>query len=93
MQIVCPGGQPVDNTKLDCNHDDYFNTNPAPGSYLATHWNPANNQFLTNALPLPAAPPPAAPAAKAGNGDRARTSRQRHKDRKQRKNKHRRNRR
>jgi len=58
MQTVCPN--PASGwTLLDCNHDDYYNTNAAPGSYLATHWNPANNQFLTNAPPLPPlAPPP-----------------------------------
>ncbi|WP_433085260.1 RICIN domain-containing protein [Dactylosporangium sp. CA-052675] len=47
--------------RLDCNHDDYYNTNPSPGSYLANNWNVANNQFLiagngggtTNPTPTP----------------------------------------
>jgi len=46
LRIVCPD-RAQDNL-LDCNHDDYFNTNPQPGSYLATHWNTANNRFLIN---------------------------------------------
>src|SRR6266536_1393170 len=42
---VCGG----DENQIDCNHDDYFNTDPAAGSYLATHWNVARNKFLVGA--------------------------------------------
>jgi hypothetical protein len=42
--------------RFDCNHDDYFNTAPAAGSYLATHWDSAKNSFLAlNGLPDPPA--------------------------------------
>lgn len=44
MQIVCSDRN--NNSRLDCGHDDYYSTNPAPGSYLATHWNVADNTFL-----------------------------------------------
>lgn len=32
--------------RLDCNDNDYFNTNPPSGSYLRQYWNVARNQFL-----------------------------------------------
>ncbi|GAA2621219.1 hypothetical protein GCM10010399_60280 [Dactylosporangium fulvum] len=32
--------------RMDCNHDDYYHTNPSPGSYLANNWNVADSQFL-----------------------------------------------
>ncbi|MEV4517776.1 RICIN domain-containing protein [Dactylosporangium sp. NPDC049525] len=50
--------------RMDCNHDDYYNTNPSPGSYLATNWNVANNQFLI-AGPGGTTPPPPSPTATA----------------------------
>jgi hypothetical protein len=49
---------------LDCNHDDYFNTNPGPGNYVLTHWNTANNQFLAGAPTDTVAPFAKALAAK-----------------------------
>jgi hypothetical protein len=45
MSYPCPAAD--SKSFLDCNQDDYFNANPAPGSYLATHWNTASNQLLT----------------------------------------------
>jgi hypothetical protein len=53
MQIRCPDTL-RDSTRLDCNHDDYYHTNPPANSYLATHWNVANNQYLEGGV----APPP-----------------------------------
>jgi 5-hydroxyisourate hydrolase-like protein (transthyretin family) len=43
MRSVCASSQAQ---LLDCNDDDYFNTDPAAGSYLATHWNVARSSFL-----------------------------------------------
>lgn len=50
---VCPA---IEQNFLDCNKDDYFNTNPPAGSYLATHWNVANSSFLDAVPPLPPGP-------------------------------------
>jgi hypothetical protein len=46
VTVSCPVTQSI--FTLDCNGDDYFSLNPAPGSYLSTHWNSANNIFLYN---------------------------------------------
>ncbi len=43
MRSVCPSAQ---SQLLDCNDDDYFNTHPAAGSYLAKHWDTARSGFL-----------------------------------------------
>jgi hypothetical protein len=53
--------------RLDCNHDDYYNTGPSPGSYLDTHWDVANNEFLIGGSgPIPN------PSATSGPGPGAR---------------------
>ena len=70
VRNVCPRKH---ENRLDCGHDDYFSTNPRPGSYLAKHWNIAQSEFLLRSdggddvpdsigAPPVAVPPTTAPA-------------------------------
>jgi putative cell wall-binding protein len=49
MTLVCKGA--LAEERLDCNKDDYFNTAPKAGNYLATHWNTADSKFLYKTTP------------------------------------------
>ena len=42
----CQGVYSSSNEAWDCNKNDYFNPAPAPGSYLATHWNVYNSVLM-----------------------------------------------
>lgn len=60
LQATC--ADPTLERLLDCNGDDYFNTAPASGSWLAQNWNTASSGFLDTSAPE-LAPPPATPPA------------------------------
>ncbi len=45
MRTLCEDG--AQDFRLDCNNDDYFAAQPAPGSYLHTHWNIARSIYFT----------------------------------------------
>jgi hypothetical protein len=44
--VACGGEYSSSYEAWDCNRDDYFHPNPAPGSYLDTHWNLFRSVFL-----------------------------------------------
>lgn len=51
VQVVCADAATLllnagSQTQFDCSQDDYYNPNPAPGSYLATHWNIASSDWV-----------------------------------------------
>ncbi len=46
MKILCEDGG--GEFRLDCHDDDYFAAQPAPGSYLANHWNMADSMYFTD---------------------------------------------
>jgi len=43
---VCPYISGALSQTYDCGRDDYYDPAPAPGSYLATHWNVYNSAFM-----------------------------------------------
>lgn len=45
MRYLCGDG--AQDFRLDCNDDDYFASQPAPGSYLDGHWNMARSIYFT----------------------------------------------
>ena len=51
------GAPPNPGKPLDCGGDDYFNPSPAPGSYLAAHWNLYDSGFLCTLGRCDRAPP------------------------------------
>jgi hypothetical protein len=63
IQTRCPDR--AHDQRLDCNHDDYYHTAPATGSYLATYYNVADSLFLIRDT---AGPPPAPTTFRLVNG-------------------------
>ena len=55
LQMTYPCPSEAHSAIFDCGHDDYFDTSPAPGSYLDDHWNTARSGWIVGGQPV--APP------------------------------------
>lgn len=66
LRIVCASTS--NEMRLDCQHDDYFSTNPTAGGYLDTHWNLADSRWLEPGPGIAFAPgPPTSVSGVPGN--------------------------
>jgi hypothetical protein len=55
LQSVCGPRNDVMQAPYDCTGTNYYNPAPAPGSYLATHWNLYNSDFMAPCTANPTA--------------------------------------
>ena len=53
MQYDCAGIAGTIAQSYDCGRDDYYNPDPPPGSYLATHWNIYDSAFMAACSAIP----------------------------------------
>jgi hypothetical protein len=49
---VCPAISGAIDQTYDCGHNDYYNPDPAPNTYLATHWNVYTSVFMASCSQL-----------------------------------------
>jgi hypothetical protein len=49
---ICPQAAGAIPQTFDCGHDDYYNPAPAAGSYLASHWNVYDSDFMASCTEL-----------------------------------------
>jgi hypothetical protein len=76
VTIVVKCADRAHDNRLDCNHDDYYHTNPPAGSYLANNYNVADNLFLIKGTgggttTGPTTPPTTGPTTAPPGGNRA----------------------